>query len=112
MIYPNLVYAATASVLRRKDKEEELRLLYVAMTRAKYGLFITESRNFDSTKRMDKANNCYTWINNALLSTDKAVVIEMPELMGSVRALSPMERYEQKLKRLVFPRTEQTEKEV
>lgn len=58
-----LKYLACSRMLRKKNMEERMRLLYVALTRAKNMLFITgKSSNFGTEEKNE--SSFFSWLNN------------------------------------------------
>lgn len=69
-IFPDVAHAANCLVNRRKQTEEELRLLYVALTRAKNHLFVVgagkEYLFRNDAFRPTAATNSFSWIMDAV----------------------------------------------
>lgn len=65
-VSPTLGLTACNTLNKRKQREEEMRLLYVALTRAKYALYLVgtcnESRLNSSPKLPENANSHLDWI--------------------------------------------------
>lgn len=62
---PNLAKNAFVTYLKQKEKEEETRLLYVALTRAKNNLILVSSINSKTVKRVEnyvEASSCNSYL--------------------------------------------------
>ncbi|MEG1923619.1 MAG: UvrD-helicase domain-containing protein [Clostridia bacterium] len=69
--YTTIGYEANKYADTLKDREEELRLLYVALTRAKYGLYmICEGEIHQQNKPIESVTSAFEWISFALYNSD------------------------------------------
>ena len=88
-IFPDVAHAANCLVNRRKQTEEELRLLYVALTRAKNHLFILGAgREYlfrNDAFRPCAATNAFSWIMNSLTSACGTLDACGTRVIGAVR---------------------------
>lgn len=111
-VYDNVAHSANLIIKRRRDAEEELRLLYVALTRAKYGLFITQAISEFKDKRPDGVDSASPWLSRLFYSDGESShsgkevsysIEYVPYAEEAVRLPSPRERYLDRANRLVFP---------
>lgn len=70
--HPLVQQAALKEKKKRQDRAEEMRLLYVALTRAEQRLFITGYvKDADLTKKMDKWNRAFDSASPLLTTTTR-----------------------------------------
>lgn len=114
-------YSSNYSIRRRRDAEEELRLLYVALTRAKYGLFVTKEAVVSEDKRPDTVISSAAWLNSLFMKDAENGLDEKrrgysSEFVGYEKEKShfplPSERYEERKARLVFAAAEDVKEEI
>lgn len=121
IILDNPVFYVNTMLKRKKDTEEELRLLYVATTRAKYSLFILNTDENKEEKRPETVTSADSWINN-LIYTDDTIQQHLSNTVYSIeflvssdtttKSLSLHKKYESKLKKLEFDNSPKIEEEV